>query len=515
MKKLLLPSLLIISQLAASQNNPPILSNVQVSLLNANTLSISYDLADAESDPVTVSLRAGASGANVLDFTTDNSTGDVGAGISPGTGKQITWDFSAYSGTAMDEFRLMLVADDLHPVDIQQLVDMVDSARLISDLSFIEGVRHRTAGAAHLQETKDFLTSQYLDHGLQTYTQDFTYGNYNAQNIIGRQPGTGTTGDTYIVGGHFDTVADAPGADDNGSAVVGVLEAMRVLTQYPTKKALKFINFDLEEVGLVGSNRYVSNGIGNGEVVAGMIDFEMIGYYTEVPNTQSFPFGFNLLFPDAYNEVGSQQNKGNFITNVGRMGNSSPLMQQYKTSSATYVPALRVVNVESPVAFPSDLGRSDHAPFWVAGKPAIMLTDGAEFRNPNYHTPGDSLGTINFTFMANVVKGTAATLAELAEVQHADVWWADTDLFTPTQESFGCGVKISPNPAHGHILVDWTGCDANIQQLTLLDGMGKTVASARPLGSQYEMNIEKLAAGTYFLRMENATGTKTMQVVVE
>jgi Zn-dependent M28 family amino/carboxypeptidase len=366
-----------------------------------------------------------------------------------------------------------------------------------------------------LQETKDFITGQYTDRGLETFTQDFSYGNYTGQNIIGRYPGTGTTGDTYIVGGHFDTVADAPGADDNGSAVAGVLEAMRVLSQYPTKHTIKFINFDLEEVGLVGSNRYVSNGITNGENVAGMIDFEMIGYYTEVPNTQTFPFGFNLLFPDAYNEVGSQQNKGNFITNVGRMGNSSPLMQQYKASAAAYVPALRVVNVESPVAFPSDLGRSDHAPFWIAGKPAIMLTDGAEFRNPNYHSPGDTISTINFTFMTNVVKGTVVTLAELAEVQHADTWWMDTDFFTSTTEAFDCGVKISPNPAHGRILVEWTGCDANIQRLTLSNATGQSVLTVMPTGSQHELSVEKLPAGTYFLKMENATGTKTKQVVIE
>ncbi|MBK9017201.1 MAG: M28 family peptidase [Saprospiraceae bacterium] len=486
MKKSFLPICLLLSSLTFAQNLPPVLSNVQVQLMGNNSFVISYDLTDAESDPVTVSFRAAAYGASALDYNTANATGDIGAGIAPGTGKQIEWDFSAYAAQAPNDFRLMLVADDLQSIDIQSLVDQVDSTRLIGDLSFIEGIRHRTAGAAHLQEVKDLIWFQFLDRGLETYQQSFTFGSYDAQNIIGRHPGTGETGETYLLGGHFDTVADAPGADDNGSAVAGVLEAMRILSQYPTKKSIKFIGFDLEEANLVGSTRYVSNGILNGESVAGMIDFEMIGYYTEAPNSQTLPAGFNLLFPDAYNAVASQDFKGNFITNVGKVGSSATLMQNFQAASAAYVPALRSVSVEAPAAWQSltpDLGRSDHAPFWLANRPAIMLTDGANFRNPNYHTPGDTLGTINFTFMANVVKGTVATLAQLAEVHHADTWWVDTDFFTPTNEAFDCGINISPNPARDLLLIDWTGCTAAIQRLTLLDALGRTVLTANPTGA--------------------------------
>ncbi|MCF8243547.1 MAG: M28 family peptidase [Saprospiraceae bacterium] len=518
MIKSFLPLCLLLSNLLFAQNQAPFLSNVALQLVGNNIFIINYDLADAESDLISVSLRAGSFGSSSLDYDTNNATGDIGAGIMPGTGKQISWDFSAYSASAMNDFRIMLVADDLQPVDIQSLVDLVDSTRLIGDLTFIEGIRHRTTGAVHLQETKDFIYSQFLDRGLDTYEQPFTFGNYNAQNIIGRHPGAEISGDTYILGGHFDTVDDAPGADDNGSAIAGMLEAMRILSQYPTKKTLKFVGFDLEEANLIGSTRYVSTGILNGEVVAGMVDFEMIGYYSEAPNSQTLPTGFNLLFPDAYNDVASQEFKGNFITNVGKVGDSATLMQAYQTASQTYVPALRVVSVEAPSAWQAltpDLGRSDHAPFWVTNRPAIMLTDGANFRNPNYHTPGDSLGTINFTFMANVVKGAVATLAELAEVQHADTWWVDTDFFTQTKEAFGCGVKISPNPTQDLLLIDWSDCETRVQRLTLLDGFGLTVLTIDPIGSKHELNLSGLASGIYFLKMEGKTGSKIVRVAVQ
>ncbi len=519
MKKSILPFFLLFGNFLLAQNQPPVLSNIQVQLgADNHSFLLNFDIADAESDPVTVSLRAGTFGSSQLDYATDNASGDIGSGIAPGTGKQIIWDFSAYSATAMNDFRLMLVADDEQPIDIQSLVDLVDSTRLIEDLTFIEGVRHKTAGATHLQETKDFINFQFLDRGLETYKQLFTFGNYNAENIIGKNPGTGTTGETYILGGHFDTRSNSPGADDNGSAVAGMLEAMRILSQYPSKKTIKFIGFDLEEDGLLGSARYVSNGILNGEIVAGMIDFEMIGYYSEVPNSQSFPPGFSQLFPVAYNDVASQEFKGNFITNVGKTGASGTLMNSFKTASQTYVPALRTVNVETVANWQQltpDLGRSDHAPFWIANRPAIMLTDGADFRNPNYHTAGDTVGTLNFTFMSNVVKGAVATLAELAEVQHADSWWVDTDFFTSTHEVLECKVKISPNPTHDRLLVDWSGCSAPIQQLTLFDGSSHTILTVKTGGNKADLKLGKLAAGVYFLKMESSSGSKLEKIIIE
>lgn len=506
---------LLAVKVLAAQNQQPILSNVQVQLNSNHSFTINYDLTDAESDAMTVSLSAGPAGSSALSYVTANAVGDLGDGILPGNGKQITWDFSANAADTMNEFRIMLVADDHQPIDIQSLVDLVDSVRMFGDLSFIEGIRHRQTGTAHLQEVKDFIGFQFLDKGLETYSQNVPFGNYTGQNLVGKRPGTGMTGETYILGGHFDSVDDAPGADDNGSAVAGMLEAMRILSQYPSKKTIKFIGFDLEEEGLIGSQKYVASGITNGETVAGMIDFEMIGYYTEEPNTQTFPVGFNVFFPAAYNDVASQEFKGNFITNVGKVGNSSTLMEQYKTSSNTYVPDLRVINVQAPNPFPPDLGRSDHAPFWVANYPAIMLTDGANFRNPYYHTPGDSLGTINFSFMTNVVKGAVATLAELVELQHADNYWVDTDFYSPTNEAFDCGLTILPNPAHDQVFVRWEGCAKPVQRLGLYDSFGRKLMSKTPTGVSETLNIEQLSSGVYLLKIENSMGSKIERIVVE
>ncbi|MEK7257696.1 MAG: M20/M25/M40 family metallo-hydrolase, partial [Bacteroidota bacterium] len=500
------------------QNLPPTITNVQVALGANNKLNISFDLADAEGDPVTVSFRAAARGGQVFDYNTANATGDLGAGIAPGAGKSVEWDFTAYA-TAMPDFRLQLVADDLQPVDIQAIVDQVDSAMLNGDLTFIQGIRHRTAGAAHLQEVKDLLYFKFLDSHLETYLQEFLFGNYGADNIIGRLIGTENESSTYIIDGHFDTVNDAPGADDNGSAVAGVLEALRVLSPYSFKKSIKFIGFDLEEEGLIGSSKYVQQGILPSETIEGVLNFEMIGYYSEAPNTQQFPPGFGIIFPVAYNQVLADQNRGNFITNIAD-GNSATLQAAYDSAAAHYVPDLRRISIQAPANWQiitPDLARSDHAYFWLGGIPALMLTDGANYRNPNYHTPNDKIETLDFTFMRRVVQAAVATLAEIAEIQHATTWWADTEFFSPTSEPAACEFSLSPNPVNDFLQVTWENCLPEAAAFSLLDTNGRVVRqqffSKISQENFRRMDLSGLEGGVYFLKIESGGKVWTSRVV--
>ena len=60
-----------------------------------------------------------------------------------------------------------------------------------------------------------------------------------------------------------------------------------------------------------------------------------------------------------------------------------------------------------------DTRRSDHAPFWDAGYPAILVTDTSNLRNPHYHQPTDSLDTLDIQFMAGICAGLATVLRRL------------------------------------------------------------------------------------------------------
>ncbi|MFT5384263.1 MAG: hypothetical protein ACI81W_001663, partial [Saprospiraceae bacterium] len=384
---LLFLSSMFLSILVFSQNQTPEISNLQVLVDSPNQMTVSYDLADTENDDLEITFRVSSDGGETFTVNTSAATGDLGFPLSPGVGKTITWDFSTEIQIG-GNYKVMLVADDLQAVDIQSIVDQVDSNRLLTDLQFIEGIRHRNVGATHLQEVKDLINDHFISHDLETEILAFSWNGYNAENIVGRKRGLIAETETYIIDGHFDTVIQSPGADDNGSAIAGVMEALRVLAPYQFGKTIKFIGFDLEEEGLVGSREYVDNGgIKNYETINGVFNFEMIGYYDDSPNSQTLPFGFDQLFPDAYNAVAGDEFRGNFITNIG-IYNHPGLSDAFENAATTYVPDLRVISVLAPEGWAfitPDLGRSDHAAFWLQAMPALMLTDGSNFRNPNYH----------------------------------------------------------------------------------------------------------------------------------
>lgn len=426
MRHIILPvGLLACALIASGQNQPPQITNLGVTSDTVNKkLHINFDLSDAESDAVEISVGLSDDGGETFLAAFTNPTGDVGYPITPGSGKSIEISYDA-GISFIGNYQVRVVADDRIVPDIADLVAQVDSVRLFNDLSYVaSGPRHYQGGTAHLEAVKDFIENRFDSAGLQAYRQPFTVEGYSAHNIIGRLPGLKNEGATIIIDGHFDTVENSPGADDNGSAVVGMLEAMRVLSQYQFEHSVKFIGFDFEEtttvIGLHGSRNYVdSGGIKPYEDIEGVFNLEMIGYYSEEPNSQSMPTGFNILFPSQSAELQADSYRGNFVTNVADY-NSRFLMAVYDSMATQYVPQLKVVSIGIPqgiVLF--DLLRSDHASFWGSGYPALMLTDGANFRNHDYHTPDDTVGSMNFTFMSNIVKATVASVAEVAKLQHS------------------------------------------------------------------------------------------------
>ncbi|NQU67408.1 MAG: M28 family peptidase [Candidatus Marinimicrobia bacterium] len=416
-----------------AQNTPPEISNISpVVDIQNDVVIINYDLLDTEGDPMSVTLKISNDDGQTYVFPADLLEGDVGYPVLSGNQKQILWYYPPSAIDSSNIFRAKIVADDLFEIDIAELVEAVDPSNLISDLIFLEGVRHRFTGFDHLEETKDFIENSFIQNNLQVNRHEFMLGGYEAANIIGQLPGQTEEEVIFIIDGHFDTVANSPGADDNGSAVAGMLEAMRVLAAYNYKHTITFIGFDLEEPSpyMVGSSQYVSEAIPDGGQIDGVFNFEMIGYYSDEPGSQGVPYGFDLLCPEAYEEIEAQDFRGNFIANFANE-NSSFLMAQFDSCAAVSVPELRVISCAVPGngEIAPDFRRSDHTPFWDAGYKAVFFTDTGNFRNPYYHTSVDLMGTLDFSFASNVVKATVATVATLAEVIHCGVAVSDPFVF--------------------------------------------------------------------------------------
>jgi hypothetical protein len=332
------------------------------------------------------------------------------------------------------------VADDLQKVDVQALVDRADSLQLRKTLTQLSHPRafHRAGDLPHLGAVKTYIEKSFAESGVQTYRQPFpwrytvrqdtgragspgdTTGVYQAHNIIGRIAGTGNEPNVIILGAHFDAVSFSPGADDNASGVAAMLEVMRILAGQPFVHSIRFVGFDLEEAGLQGSRMFVdAGGIRAAEKVIGCLNYDMIGFTSDRPNSQYCPPGFDQLFPDAYKATAADGFRGNFLLSTANEA-SGWLSRQFDSCARAYVPGFKVISLVIPGdgSMVPDLRKSDHATFWDRNLQALHLGDGANTRNPHYHGPKDEIGTLNVAHMVGVVKATVATLAATAGILH-------------------------------------------------------------------------------------------------
>lgn len=242
-------------------------------------------------------------------------------------------------------------------------------------------------------------------------------------NIFVELKGVEIPGEVLIVGAHFDAVVGAPGADDNGTGVAALLELARVLKDRPLKRTVRLVFFNLEEVGLIGSRAHAAAleplvrpgtdappAVGALKVV-GMVSLEMLGYFSDVPGSQRSPV---KDIPGVF----TSPTVGDFIAVVTVKG-YQPFSQRLAAEMTKGAPGLKVLTLDfMPVPMP-DMLRSDHAPFMALGVPAVMLTDSANFRNPNYHSARDTVGTLDAERFTAVVRGLAGAVEAIAEAAGA------------------------------------------------------------------------------------------------
>lgn len=498
-----------------AQNTSPVVVIQNVTLDAASkTVTLVFDLTDAQNDACDVWVKVSSQWSDYYELIdTACLSGDAGTAILPGLSKTIIWHYDSLS-TSIYDARIGIYASDNQPVDIQTLVNQVDSVKLRDNLTFIEGVRHYTAGPAKLNAIRDSIETIFNRNGLTTERQSFNYSSTQGYNIVGRKAGMMDESVTYIVCGHYDGVPGSPAADDNGSAVAGYLEILRILSSCHFKHSIRFIGFDFEEMGMIGSQRYVQNSIPAYDNLQGVLNFEMIGYYDQTPNTQTLPTGFNLLFPQQYQAVVGDSSRGNFLLVCGNQ-NSGSLTTQFVSAAAQYVFDLRVISLDVPGNGQSvpDLRRSDHAPFWDAGKKALMLTDGAETRNYHYHSPADSIGTLNFTFMSRVVKATLATLATLAVPISAGFDTFNLNVLSISDhEPLAAGsLAIFPNPARSEIALTIQAFAPAESVVQVFDLTGNLVLEKKYTVSEgsvdLRVDVSNLRSGVYTVRY---TGGQTV-----
>ncbi len=258
-----------------------------------------------------------------------------------------------------------------------------------------------------LTEAENYIKKVLADTGCPYSLQSYEYQGKIFKNIIVTLSGQGGDDGSVIIGAHYDTALGTPGADDNASAVAVLLELCRLLRDHRPLRTLRFVFFTLEEPPLFrsrhqGSYVYASYLKEKKEAVHAMLCLEMVGYFNDKDGGQAFPVpGMNLLYPST----------PNFVSIVGNL-RSRPLVEKVRDSikrgSTIPVEGIATVPYVPGVDF------SDHRSFWKMGYPAVMITDTAFYRNPNYHTEKDTIDTLDFVKMASLLKGLVKASVELA-----------------------------------------------------------------------------------------------------
>jgi len=276
-------------------------------------------------------------------------------------------------------------------------------------LRFLVGERNPFTEPDHLEKTRLYIAKQFESFNLSVCQEAVDFENSRSYNIIGKSADTPSSQKPFVLAAHYDTKPETPGADDNASAVAALLEIARCLADNSFHTPLIFTAFTLEEYGFIGSRHFIKNAVTRNETFSGMISLEMLGYTNNAPQSQTYP---------PYVDTNNYPDTGDFIAVVGNEP-SAQLTQSLAGGMKQHVPSLKVETLVVPGTGEnfSEVRLSDHAPFWDAGIPAVMITDTAFFRNPHYHQPSDTLETLDMEFIRENAEAIAETLKTLLHKQ--------------------------------------------------------------------------------------------------
>ena len=257
-----------------------------------------------------------------------------------------------------------------------------------------------------LEASVHFIRKVLIDLGYDVDIQEYTVNGIPVRNLEATLTGSSLPEEIIVVGAHYDSVIGCPGANDNASGVAGLLELARLLATQELARTVRFVAFVNEEPPFflsdeMGSLVYAKSAHQRGDHIVAMLSIETIGYYSEEPGSQQYPFPFSFFYPTTANFIG-------FVANTS----SRDLLYRV------------IATFREHTAFPSEgiaapewvtgIGWSDHWSFWREGYPALMVTDTALFRYKHYHTAEDTPDKIDYARMARVITGMSHVIAELA-----------------------------------------------------------------------------------------------------
>lgn len=277
--------------------------------------------------------------------------------------------------------------------------------RHVQVLSEEIGPRNLTHYAC-LNKAAEYISGEMKSADGDFSRQDYVCDKKEVANLIFEKPGSEKPDEIIVIGSHYDTVTESPGADDNATGIAALLELIHLLHDYPNERTLRFVAFTLEEppyfgTDMMGSRYNAKHSSEKEENIIAMIAFEMLGYFSENKKSQKYPISsMHQRFPST----------GDFLA---VLGNSQSDRLSEKIAAFMNETSLIDIGAFIPYSYIPGNDLSDHSSFWAYNYPAVMITDTAFYRNPHYHEVTDTIDKLNFRYFAKGVYSMAHMLKQL------------------------------------------------------------------------------------------------------
>jgi hypothetical protein len=249
-----------------------------------------------------------------------------------------------------------------------------------------------------LDAARSYITRQLTEMGLDVTPQHYQVPTRPAMNLLVRLAGSKPSLPALVVGAHYDTAPGTPGADDNASAVAALIEIIRAIHNRKLRRTVCCVFYDCEEpphfaTKQMGSFQHAKSLRENGQSILGMICLESIGYFPRRVDSS--------IYRPWYIRWADQIFGGRTIVIVSNLRSipfGLPFVVRLITSGF-----FKCI----PAALPGDDGPhalSDNRGYWHHGYRALMVTNTAMFRNPNYHLRSDLPDTLDYDRSARVTR---------------------------------------------------------------------------------------------------------------
>jgi hypothetical protein len=256
------------------------------------------------------------------------------------------------------------------------------------------------------KEIADWLASKFVSYGYTDVRLDsfLCIVNWPGQwedtlwqyNVIARLEGASAPDEVYVIGGHYDSYSNedpynnAPGVDDNGSAVAAAFEVARVmkLMEYQAEATIEFSLFAAEELGLFGSRHLAATAVEEHRDIRYVLNMDMIAN-----NPDSVP-----------------------LVSIGKYHDNEWAAFACADSYNSYTA------LEAIVPDTWDPTGSDSYAYFLFGFPSIFVKEIAF--SPHWHLLSDTVGNCNIGYLTEVARGACATLMEQQNLPYPGQLWA-------------------------------------------------------------------------------------------